>query len=258
VRFLFGTNLVAPGVCPAQTAPNCLDLRPIRVLGADLSDASGVATLSPVVPAIGLAQIEMQATTFGPGNVQSNSFFVTIHQAASDNDGDGLTAADEVSVWGTDPAVADTDADGLTDGTEASLGTDPLTADTDGDGFDDGDEADRGSDPLDPASPPTWTRDIYPLAQLECTPCHVGAGAPSGGLDLDFYTNVVNVPAGELPSMDRVEPFDTANSYLFNKLQGTQLAVGGSGVRMPRNGPPYLTATQTALVEDWILMGAPE
>jgi hypothetical protein len=29
-------------------------------------------------------------------------------------------------------------------------------------------------------------------------------------------------------------------------------------VRMPRNGPPYLTVDQTALVEDWILGAALE
>lgn len=258
VRFVYGTNLVAPGLCPPYTAPNCLAVRPIRLLGADQSDATGFATLSPLVPAIANAQVEVQATTTGPGNLQSNSFFVTVHQAASDNDADGLTAADEVSVWGTDPAVADTDGDTLVDGDEVALGTDALTADTDGDGFSDGDEVGRGSDPLDPASPPTWTNDVYPLFQLECAGCHVGPGAASGGLDLDFYANVVDEPSQDVPSMDRVEPFDPADSYLFHKLQGTQAGVGGSGLRMPRNGPPYLTATQTALVEDWILTGALE
>jgi hypothetical protein len=40
----------------------------------------------------------------------------------SDIDSDGLTAYDEVIVFGTDPAVADTDKDGITDGEETGAG----------------------------------------------------------------------------------------------------------------------------------------
>ena len=40
----------------------------------------------------------------------------------SDTDSDGLTAYDEVIVFGTDPAVADTDQDGITDGEETGVG----------------------------------------------------------------------------------------------------------------------------------------
>ncbi len=40
----------------------------------------------------------------------------------SDIDSDGLTAYDEVIVFGTDPAVADTDKDGITDGVETGVG----------------------------------------------------------------------------------------------------------------------------------------
>jgi hypothetical protein len=64
---------------------------------------------------------------------------------ATDTDGDGLSDADEVDVYGTDPNLADTDGDGLSDGEEAlagGTGTDPLDSDTDGDGLDDGDEVD--------------------------------------------------------------------------------------------------------------------
>ncbi len=40
----------------------------------------------------------------------------------SDTDGDGLTAFDEVTIYGTDPTLSDTDGDGLTDGWEIGLG----------------------------------------------------------------------------------------------------------------------------------------
>jgi len=58
---------------------------------------------------------------------------------AADSDGDGLTDADETSIWATDPLDDDTDDDGLTDGSEATAWlTDPLSPDTDGDGLLDG------------------------------------------------------------------------------------------------------------------------
>ena len=65
----------------------------------------------------------------------------------SDNDGDGLSDAEELSL-GTDPNVRDTDTDGLDDGQEYDIGTDPLNYDSDGDGINDGDEVSAGTDPL--------------------------------------------------------------------------------------------------------------
>ena len=43
-----------------------------------------------------------------------------------DRDGDGLTSAEEIFVYGTDPGLPDTDGDGVPDGAEAAGGTDPL------------------------------------------------------------------------------------------------------------------------------------
>jgi hypothetical protein len=182
VVFLYGTDLVSAGACPPRLAPNCLAVASPTLLGNDRSNGGGVAVLSPVAPAIPAAEIEIQATTTGAGNLQTDSLIVTLHQAASDNDGDGLTAADEVSITLTDPAVADTDGDGFSDGEELSYGTDPN----------------------DPASRPlTWTADLGPFFATKCTPCHIGAGF-SGGLDLDLYANVVNRPSDDVPAMDQM------------------------------------------------------
>ncbi|MDQ3037562.1 MAG: hypothetical protein M3Y87_34525, partial [Myxococcota bacterium] len=72
-----------------------------------------------------------------------------------------------------------------------------------------------------------------------CSGCHVGGGA-SGGLALDsFAATTMNVPALQLPTMDRIEPGDRAASYLYHKLVGSHVMVGGSGNRMPNDGPPY-------------------
>jgi hypothetical protein len=45
---------------------------------------------------------------------------------SGDLDGDGLSTADEVNVYGTNPAVVDTDGDGRSDGGEVAGGGDPL------------------------------------------------------------------------------------------------------------------------------------
>lgn len=65
-----------------------------------------------------------------------------------DSDLDGLSDADEVLVYHTNPLIADTDGDGLLDGGEIVSGADPHCADTDADGMPDGWEVQFGLDPI--------------------------------------------------------------------------------------------------------------
>lgn len=66
-----------------------------------------------------------------------------------DADLDGLSDAQEVSVYGTDPTNPDTDGDGLMDGDEVMIyQCDPTLADTDGDGIGDGHEIRVGTSPV--------------------------------------------------------------------------------------------------------------
>lgn len=234
VYFLASADLNGAGACPAQTAPVCLALAaPIVVLGSVRADANGVAILTPTVPnPAPAAELEIQAVTLGASPVASNAEIVQVHGLASDLDGDGLTAGDELL-----------------------LGTDPATADTDGDSFDDGTEVAAGTSPVDALDRPlTYADDVYPLFANECAGCHTGNGN-SGGLNLDDYVDVVDRASLDVPTMDRIEPFAPDDSYLFHKLSNTQLTVGGAGSRMPKVGPA-LTVDELALVEDWILEGA--
>jgi len=240
VLLLSSPNLAMAGICIAKTKPMCFDLaQPLKSLGSKTTDASGSATFTLTVPdPVSDPAVELQAVIIDRANSQkSNAVIVDEHDLGSDLDGDGLVAEDEMTVWLTDPSDPDTDGDDFFEGTEVTAGTDLL----DGTDF-----------------PPTYTNDLHPnLFLVECTPCHVDGNA-GGGLNLDLYGKIVNRQSNDVPAMDRVEPFDPDNSYLWHKLNGTQLAVGGAGQREPRDGPPFLTVEQMALVEDWINTGALE
>ncbi len=83
--------------------------------------------------------------------------------------------------------------------------------------------------------------------------CHA-ATAPQQGMSLaaPAYANIVNVASTEVPSLLRIKPGDSANSYLVQKIAGTA-AVGG---RMPLGGP-FLDATTIARIRAWVDAGAP-
>jgi len=85
--------------------------------------------------------------------------------------------------------------------------------------------------------------------------CHDTATAQAG-LVLEAgvaYNNIVNVSSTERPSLLRVEPGNSDQSYLAKKLRGDNDI---SGERMPFGGP-FLSAAEIEGIEEWILAGAP-
>jgi len=91
-----------------------------------------------------------------------------------------------------------------------------------------------------------------------CVPCHNDDGrTPAGGLNLksgSSYSSLVGVASSGKSGAVRVIASNPSGSYLVQKLEGAPDIVG---LRMPRNGPPFLTDAQVAQIRQWIQNGAP-
>lgn len=101
----------------------------------------------------------------------------------------------------------------------------------------------------------SFVTDIEPVLTATCGSCHGGAGG-SGSLSyIEDWDYLVYVASDDVLAMFLVDPFDSSNSYLQHKIDGTQGTVGGAGNQMPRGGGS-LTATEITMIEDWINEGA--
>jgi hypothetical protein len=91
-----------------------------------------------------------------------------------------------------------------------------------------------------------------------CVNCHTNVGRnPPAQLNLLHdvaYDQLVNRASTQQGNLTRVAPNSPDTSYLVRKLEGT---AGINGVRMPQNGPPYLTQGQIDIIRRWIEIGAP-
>lgn len=86
-----------------------------------------------------------------------------------------------------------------------------------------------------------------------CISCHIGATAP-GGLRLDdanAFALLVGISSVQVPSLMRVNPGNPNDSYLIQKLEGTQT----NGGQMPLGAPPIPQA-DIDVVRQWITDGA--
>jgi hypothetical protein len=97
---------------------------------------------------------------------------------------------------------------------------------------------------------------IQPIFTSNCalSSCHA-ADTASEGMILDAgqsYSNIVNVTSAEVAPEKRVQPGDSAHSYLYEKISHAQPA---SGSQMPLGSNP-LPADQMALIKNWIDQGA--
>lgn len=80
----------------------------------------------------------------------------------------------------------------------------------------------------------SYVNDVQMIFDFNCVSCHQ-QGAANGDLTLEYglsYADLVGAPA-EHGELARVQPGSPEESYLFHKLMGTHLEVGGAGDRMP-------------------------
>lgn len=109
-------------------------------------------------------------------------------------------------------------------------------------------------DPIDPNATLARIQTTIFTPTCAVAGCHDAFGN-SGGLILtagQSWGNLVNQPSTEIPALDRIEPGDPDQSYLYRKILG----VGIVGERMPAFGPP-LPDESIRLIRDWIRRGAP-
>ena len=84
--------------------------------------------------------------------------------------------------------------------------------------------------------------------------CHSGA-TPRAGMNLEAgnsAASLINVASTGDPTKTRVIPSNPDGSLLIMKLEGTQTV----GLRMPRDGPPYLSQETIDVIRQWIADGA--
>lgn len=103
---------------------------------------------------------------------------------------------------------------------------------------------------------PSFAATVQPLFDQACN-CHQTTPflmAPFSLKPGEAYGNLVRRPSMQLPSMMLVEPAALNQSYLWHKVNGTQLEVGGQGQIMPSTIP--LDAGELQVIERWIAGGA--
>jgi hypothetical protein len=173
---------------------------------------------------------------------------------------------------------------------------DPTTGDGDGDGDPTGD-GDGDGDGWDGVSVPSWSMHIVPFFYASCGAgtdgCHSRtAYAASSGSDCRGWLSLEDQPLGSVfyggptdgqptgcPDMllserlDELAPWqcaadsayvapnDLAGSYIWQKIQGTNLCEVAPGMPSSPMPPPasmlVLTDMQKDMIEAWILAGAP-
>lgn len=133
------TVVQEPQIIPETTPTN-------MQTGVSPLDTTATSSLSTTTPIDNNTATAAQSLELNYGTSTS-----TVANTGLDTDGDGLTDADEINIYHTDPNKVDTDGDGLTDYEEVKIyHTDPNNPDTDGDGYKDGAEVKAGYNPAGP------------------------------------------------------------------------------------------------------------
>lgn len=145
---------------------------------------------------------------------------------------------------------ATSDPTGTTEPVTTAPTSDATTSSSGGDTSSSGDDTSSGG-----VVGLSWAADVYPVFVPAQCDCHTqSAGTLKMTNATDSYMNLVGAQANEA-ALSRVEPGNPDASYMWHKIHGTQLDVGGSGSMMPL-GAGMLPESTLNLIEQWILEGA--
>ena len=111
-------------------------------------------------------------------------------------------------------------------------------------------------DPSGDAADFSYAANVQPLVNQACN-CHQSTPnlmAPFSLKPGEGYANIVNQASQQVTTMLLVKPGSLNESYLWLKINGTQVQVGGMGVIMPPTVP--LNAEERKIFEQWIAGGA--
>jgi hypothetical protein len=177
--------------------------------------------------------------------------------------GDDVDPLDSVSA-GTTPGPQTTASTGKP--TTSAGATSDATAGgstTTGDGTGGTSDGPTGTTDDDPATTTTGQQgglghdaDIQPIWDANCIAfCHTVGGSAEPYLVLDdAYGALVDQPSVSFPALTLVTPGSRNESYLWHKLNGTQLEAGGGGSKMPLG--QTLSADDLEKIGEWIDQGA--
>lgn len=230
--FAAGTNGGADGtygrIDPGSTPP-ALNAPPVVTLTVPTGTLAGTVALSATaVDPLRIATMDFKANGTIIGTATASPFAIQW---------DSTTIADgQVSLTATA-----TDADGNVGSSSASTVT----------------VANAAPPPAQVTLTQLQTQIFTPI----CSGCHTGVGTALPGVQNltagNTFANIVNVASVEVPSLKRILPNDTTNSYLLQKIEG---AAGIVGAQMPFGCPtasnPCLTQAQIDLVKTWVSQGA--
>ena len=189
-----------------------------------------------------------------------NSFEDVLDEGVLDGDADAEEDLGICEYCDADVPDWDNDAGGDPDGDPGErVDADPDDADADGADADgaDADDADVDDADADDATtgPPNLAVVYDEVFQHTCIFCHT-IRAPVVFYDEGLRDRLLQ-PSVQLPTMPYVTPGSLGSSYLWHKVAGTHLSVGGEGTRMPSAAMP-LFDEELAILRAWIEAGAPD
>jgi hypothetical protein len=91
----------------------------------------------------------------------------------------------------------------------------------------------------------SYAKDIQPIFNQSCMPCHAGGKDAKGSYDLTSYAGVMSNGSG---SASKIVPGNADSSTLYLQLSGALQP------QMPKGRPP-LDAAQLANIKNWINQG---